>query len=330
MVTQVFLDSWEARVMVDQNDVAGAPAPAGAAAVPDGAAESGITSPSKGPAKDPVARKLASLSGRAWPKLTTTTLAGLLCAACLGALAGGGTVALMGAVQGSGSGIPQAEWARLSDRVEAGAAESARLATDLSLLRDRTVQAHDSADKGRAEAGARLGQISERLERLQRQDGDLAGKVAAVAERLAVLAERQEHADREQAARLAALVEKLDKRQGAAPVAVAPVAPVPAPMAAAPVAAPAAAPKHVAAAEPVLTGSLPDKPAAAAKPGTVEGWVLRDVYDGMAMIENRNRRLVEVGPGDTLPGAGRVEAIERRGRSWVVVTSKGVITPQAW
>ncbi|AWN52987.1 hypothetical protein [Methylobacterium sp. 17Sr1-1] len=302
--------------MVDQNDVAGAPAPAGAAAAPVGAAP--------GPAQGPAKPKFGGLPGL--PKLKTTTLAGLLCAACLGALAGGGTVALMGAIQGTGSGIPQAEWTRLSGRVEAGTAESARLATDLSLLRDRTIQAHDSADKGRAEAGARLGQIAERLDRLQRQDGDLAGKVAAVAERLAALAERQEHADRDQAVRLAALIDKLEKRQGAAPVAAVPVAPNPAPTAAAP----AVTPKHVAAAEPVLTGSLPDKPAAAAKPGTIEGWVLRDVYDGMAMIENRNRRLVEVGPGDTLPGAGRVEAIERRGRSWVVVTSKGIITPQAW
>lgn len=312
MVTQFFLDFWEARVMVDQNDVAGAPAPAGAAAAPDGAAPSAAPGPAK--------RKIAGLPGL--PKLKTTTLAGLLCATCLGALAGGGTVALMAAVQGGGSGIPQAEWARLGGRIEAATTESARLATDLSLLRDRTIQAHDSADKGRAEAGARLGQVSERLERLQRQDGDLAGKVAAMAERLTVLAERQEQADREQAVRLSALMDKLDKRQVAAPVAAAPLAPNPA--------ATATAPKHVAAAEPVLTGSLPDKPAAVAKPGTIEGWVLRDVYDGMAMIENRNRRLVEVGPGDTLPGAGRVEAIERRGRSWVVVTSKGVITPQAW
>ncbi|KMO42945.1 hypothetical protein VQ03_09695 [Methylobacterium tarhaniae] len=292
--------------MVDQNDVAGAPAPNGAA-------------PTQAPA--PARSGFAGLSGLL--KLKTTTLAGLLCAGCIGALAGGATVALMGAVQGGGPGIPQAEWARLGAKVEAGTAESARLATDLSLLRDRTIQAHDSVDKGRAEAGARLGQISERLERLQRQDGELSGKVAALTERLTALAERQDHADREQAIRLAALTDKLDKaekRQGTIPVAAAPAAPAPV--------APVVAPKHVAAAEPALTGSLPDKPAA--KPGTVEGWVLRDVYDGMAMIENRNRRLVEVGPGDTLPGAGRVEAIERRGRSWVVVTTKGLITPQAW
>ncbi len=312
--------------MVDQNDVAGAPAPAGAAAAPDGAAprSAKIETATVESAKS----RFSGLSG--WPKLTTTTLAGFLCAGCVGALAGGATVALMGAVQGGGAGMPQAEWARLSGRVEAGTVESARLATDLSLLRDRTIQAHDAADKGRAEAHARLGQIAERLERVQRQDGDLAGKVAALTERLTAMAERQDQADREQAARLAALTDKLEKRPG--PVAQAPVAhQVPAAQAPAPapVATVAPAAKH-AAAEPALTGSLPDKPAVAAKPGTIEGWVLRDVYDGMAMIENRNRRLVEVGPGDTLPGAGRVEAIERRGRSWVVVTSKGLITPQAW
>ncbi len=35
-------------------------------------------------------------------------------------------------------------------------------------------------------------------------------------------------------------------------------------------------------------------------------------------------------PGDTLPGAGRVEAIERQGRQWVVVTRQGFVTPKEW
>ncbi len=238
MVTQSFLDFWEARVMVDQDDVAGAPAPAGAAAAPDDVAPNSAKVETAKIATGKIATgksRFAGLSG--WPKLTTTTLAGFLCAGCVGALAGGATVALMGAVQGGGAGIPQAAWTRLGSQIEAGTAESARLATDLSLLRDRTIQAHDSADKGRAEAGARLGQISERLERLQRQDGDLAGKVAALAERLTAMAERQDHADREQAGRLAALVEKLEKRQGSvvpgptaqAPVSAAPVAAAPVP-----------------------------------------------------------------------------------------------------
>lgn len=65
--------------------------------------------------------------------------------------------------------------------------------------------------------------------------------------------------------------------------------------------------------------ALPEKPA------TVGGWVLRDVYDGMALVEGRGGGLREVEPGEYLPGAGQVRSIERRGRSWVVLTSRGVI-----
>ena len=62
----------------------------------------------------------------------------------------------------------------------------------------------------------------------------------------------------------------------------------------------------------------------------VETWAVRDVFDGTAILEDRRRRLVEVGPGDSVPGIGRVEGIERRGREWVVVTRQGLITHQAW
>jgi hypothetical protein len=36
-----------------------------------------------------------------------------------------------------------------------------------------------------------------------------------------------------------------------------------------------------------------------------------------------------VTPGRALPSLGRVVAIERRGRIWVVVTANGVIAPPA-
>jgi hypothetical protein len=81
-------------------------------------------------------------------------------------------------------------------------------------------------------------------------------------------------------------------------------------------------------AEPSRTGSVPDAKAAA-KPKPVEGWVLREVYDGGALVESRNGRLYEVAPGRNLPSVGRVESIERRGRIWVVVTAKGIIGPPA-
>jgi hypothetical protein len=68
--------------------------------------------------------------------------------------------------------------------------------------------------------------------------------------------------------------------------------------------------------------------APAPKPGKgepVDGWVLREVYNGAALVENRNRRLYEVMPGGILPGVGRIEAIERRGTRWVVLTDRGFI-----
>jgi hypothetical protein len=62
----------------------------------------------------------------------------------------------------------------------------------------------------------------------------------------------------------------------------------------------------------------------------LEGWVLHDVQRGVALVESRNGRLHEIVAGQNLPTVGRVEAIERRGKSWVVVTAKGLITSGRW
>lgn len=69
-----------------------------------------------------------------------------------------------------------------------------------------------------------------------------------------------------------------------------------------------------------------DSAAKAPQPGFLRGrYVLRDVIGGVALIERRDGLIEEVAPGDDLPGAGRVTAIERRGREWVVVTTRGII-----
>jgi hypothetical protein len=62
----------------------------------------------------------------------------------------------------------------------------------------------------------------------------------------------------------------------------------------------------------------------AAAPAIVDGWVLRDVYNGGAMIQGRGG-IVEVFPGDNLPGLGRIESIKRQDGRWVVMTSRGLI-----
>jgi len=123
--------------------------------------------------------------------------------------------------------------------------------------------------------------------------------------------ERLERAQAEPTAKLARLGEAVEKLRAAAPVA------------------PAAVATPVAAKE--STGSITPAPAPADAPKvelarlpTVEGWVLRGVSNGVALIEGR-RGIYEVYAGDPVPGAGRVDAIRRQDGRWVVVTSKGLI-----
>jgi hypothetical protein len=93
-------------------------------------------------------------------------------------------------------------------------------------------------------------------------------------------------------------------------------------------AAPAASPASVVSAKDVTgTVSPPAATAPKAEVGklpSVEGWVLREVAHGGAMIESR-QGMFEVYAGDFLPGLGRIDAVRRQDGRWVVVTSKGLI-----
>ena len=78
------------------------------------------------------------------------------------------------------------------------------------------------------------------------------------------------------------------------------------------------------------TGSVTPQPVAAApvqppQPPIIPGWTVRDVYRGVAIIQNARLGTIEVEAGDTVPYLGRIEAIRRQDGHWVVVTSKGVI-----
>jgi hypothetical protein len=81
-----------------------------------------------------------------------------------------------------------------------------------------------------------------------------------------------------------------------------------------------------------ITGSVPDRAASAAavaakdqsKAAIVNGWILRDIYHGRALVESRTG-LYEVAPGGNLPGIGKVETITQQNGRWVVVTPKGLI-----
>lgn len=124
---------------------------------------------------------------------------------------------------------------------------------------------------------------------------------AAQSAKLADRIDRVEKAQAEPAAKLAKLSDAVEKLR----------APAPAPVAAATPA-------------PETTGSI--KPAAAqpSRLPVVEGWALREVFDGTATVVGR-AGIFDVIPGDPLPGVGRVDAIRKQDGRWVVVTSRGLI-----
>ena len=63
------------------------------------------------------------------------------------------------------------------------------------------------------------------------------------------------------------------------------------------------------------------------RPATIEGWTVRDVVDGKAVLEGPNG-IWDVVRGDTVPGVGTIDSIVRWGNRWVVATSSGLIATQ--
>ena len=146
--------------------------------------------------------------------------------------------------------------------------------------------------------------------------------------------DKLERAQAEPAARLAKLSEAVDKLRAApaaAPVVAAAtpaaasaarettgsIGPTPAQQAASTV------PKTEAKTE-AKVEAKPDAKTEVGRLPTIEGWVLRDVAYGSALIDSR-RGTYEVYAGDMIPGVGRVDAIRRQDGRWVVVTSRGLI-----
>ncbi|CAO4186500.1 hypothetical protein [Methylorubrum extorquens] len=91
--------------------------------------------------------------------------------------------------------------------------------------------------------------------------------------------------------------------------------------------------------DPVTTGSLPDRPVAAAAAGLqgatqspvlppAGAYALLGVTDGIATLENQEGQRTAA-LGSVLPGAGRVLSIRRTGAGWVVITTETIIGPVA-
>ncbi|MGA8901814.1 hypothetical protein [Bradyrhizobium sp.] len=133
--------------------------------------------------------------------------------------------------------------------------------------------------------------------------------------------DKLERAQAEPSAKIAKLSEAVDKPR---------TAPAAVPVAAA--SSPAAAKEATgsigtATAQQTAAAPGPSKPDVKTEVGrlpTIDGWVLRDVAYGGALIDSR-RGMYEVYAGDMVPGLGRVDAIRRQDGHWVVVTSRGLI-----
>jgi hypothetical protein len=171
-------------------------------------------------------------------------------------------------------------------------------AAQLSARFDRTEHDQD----------ARIEKLSERV------DHDAATRYADLTSRLEKLAERIDHDMATHNGEFAARLEKLEKKAAAPVVAsLSPAQPAPALTAVPPTPPMPPVPPGV---SKETTGSIPP-----ARP-LIRGWIVREVHGGMAVVEGPYGYR-EIGPGDMLPGAGRVDHIERRGRDWTVVTSQG-------
>jgi hypothetical protein len=155
----------------------------------------------------------------------------------------------------------------------------------------------EKIEKAQGEPAARLARLSEAVERLRAAPS--APAVAAVASTPAAPRDTTRETTREATRETTG---SITAPTGAAPLPLAAASPAPAASSA-----PLAPPKQE-----------------AAHPPTVEGWILRDVGNGGALIEGRYG-LYEVYAGDPVPGLGRIDAIRKLDGRWVVVTSKGLI-----
>ncbi|MDE3175049.1 MAG: hypothetical protein KGM15_02945 [Pseudomonadota bacterium] len=195
----------------------------------------------------------------------------------------------------------QTETQALTQKVDAMTArlqslEANRANDELASLKKLLSEIKAGAASTRDVGGA-VGQLAARMDRLEKEQGARLDKLG-------------DRIDQNAAARLAGVTARLDKLEAKATVAA--VAP-----------AVKATGKTDAARFPAgvsneTTGAI-DRPRA-----VLRGLRLAEIHNGYAMIDSPEGEFA-VAPGDFVPGGGRVLRIERHGRDWVVVTTRGQI-----
>ena len=177
---------------------------------------------------------------------------------------------------------------------ERGAPDAARsvsanlddLKSQLATARGELASTKSELASAKTEARSEIAQLAGKVDRLQRDE-----------QHPQPVVERASRAERQ-------------------PVDTTTTASIPAPVKVVPT--PPAKPTILASAEPDTKPQAQQQP----QPQVIQGWVVRDVYEGVALIEGR-RGQMEVVPGVSIPGAGVVKSIDRHGSGWTVTTSKG-------
>ena len=237
-------------------------------------------------------------SAAAAPPRKSMSRVGMLAATIVIAAAVGATAGSLATVGfgGTATSPPVAQVAAVNPDARALKDTMARLNADMVALKT-------AVDSSGRSANAQFTKLGDRLDRVERGQVEPTIKLAKLAEAV----DRIEHrapTPPPPAAAAAAAATTAPARDTTGSIAALAPAPLPPPQ---PQSQPPAA--------------EPTKPAG---PPVLEGWVLRNVYNGAALIQGRFG-MVEVEPGDNLPGIGRVETIRRQDGRWVVMTSKGMI-----
>jgi tetrahydromethanopterin S-methyltransferase subunit G len=198
---------------------------------------------------------------------------------------------------------------KLSERVDQDSSSRfADIAARLDKL-EKKAALHETPASESADIAARLDKLEKKAalhETPASESADVVARLDKLEKRVAVAA-----APASEIAGLTTRLNKLEKRAAVAGASSAnPLAP--------------AAPKQsplMARAEP----SAPNETARSDDPGPLlRDYSVEDARDGIAVVDSRYGPQ-EIAPGDSIPGAGRVLRIEKRGGDWFVLTSSGVI-----
>ncbi|MGY8666827.1 hypothetical protein Q3C01_31345 [Bradyrhizobium sp. UFLA05-109] len=214
--------------------------------------------------------------------------------------------AVVGAISGALATAGVMHFAANQAAAPAPVADTSALEASVARIDADVVALKTGLDHTSKSATGQFNKTSDRLDKLEKAQAEPAARLAKLSEAVEKLRSAQAPAPAQTAA-------TKETTGSIAPAQVAAATPAPAP----------ATPPQTLSAQAAALAAAQPKPEIGRLP-TVEGWHLRDIANGGALIEGRSG-LYEVYAGDPVPGLGRVDAIRRQDGRWVVVTSKGLI-----